>query len=80
MVMLPIPCANRSPVMFDGATEVDIDRRPNRHIGFGSGPHRCLGIHLARSVTDTIEYAREDGENCLRLTKRAPAPPVPGSA
>jgi hypothetical protein len=25
-------------------------------------------------VIDTIEYAREDGENRLRLTKRLPAP------
>jgi sigma-B regulation protein RsbU (phosphoserine phosphatase) len=33
-----------------------------------------LGIHLARSVIDTIEYAREDGENRLRLIKRLPAP------
>jgi len=34
-----------------------------------------LGIHLARSVTDAIAYARENDENCLRLTKRFPPPP-----
>ena len=33
-----------------------------------------LGIHLARSVTDAIEYTREAGENRLRLTKRVPSP------
>jgi cytochrome P450 len=29
----------------DGVT---FDREINRHIAFGSGPHRCLGSHLAR--------------------------------
>jgi anti-sigma regulatory factor (Ser/Thr protein kinase) len=29
-----------------------------------------LGVHLARSVMDTMEYAREDGENRLRLIRR----------
>lgn len=30
----------------DGA--VQLDRQPNRHVGFGMGAHRCLGSHLAR--------------------------------
>ena len=53
---------------------------PDLSIPFSQRAIGGLGIHLARSVTDTIEYAREAGENCLRLTKRAPAPPAPGSA
>jgi cytochrome P450 len=37
----------------DGSThpdpmEVKFDRKPNRHIAFASGIHRCLGSHLAR--------------------------------
>jgi serine/threonine-protein kinase RsbW len=30
------------------------------------------GIELVRRYTDEIRYAREDGENVLRLTKRMP--------
>ena len=30
------------------------------------------GIQLVRRYTDEIRYAREDGENVLRLTKRMP--------
>ena len=27
--------------------EFVIDRKKNNHFGFASGPHRCLGLHLA---------------------------------
>jgi cytochrome P450 len=39
---------NRDPAEFPEADRVIIDRTPNRHIAFGSGPHRCAGSHLAR--------------------------------
>jgi cytochrome P450 len=48
MVMLTIPSANRSPQAFADPLHLDFDRTPNRHVAFGAGPHRCLGIHLAR--------------------------------
>ena len=48
MVYLPIVSANRDPREFDNADQVIIDRQINRHIAFGAGPHRCLGVHLAR--------------------------------
>jgi cytochrome P450 len=40
--------ANRDPAEFERRDELVFDRSPNRHTGFGIGPHRCLGIHLAR--------------------------------
>ncbi|MFT4265401.1 MAG: cytochrome P450 [Nocardioides sp.] len=48
MVQLPIRSATRDATAFEDPYEVDFDRRPNNHIGFGAGPHRCLGSHLAR--------------------------------
>ena len=40
--------ANVDPEAFDNPLEVDLDRSRNAHIGFASGPHRCLGSNLAR--------------------------------
>jgi len=40
--------ANLDPDVFPEPLTVDFTRKPNPHIGFASGTHRCLGSHLAR--------------------------------
>jgi cytochrome P450 len=40
--------ANHDPAEFPDPEEIQLDRSPNRHFAFGTGPHRCLGSHLAR--------------------------------
>jgi cytochrome P450 len=40
--------ANRDPRAYEDAAEFQLDRKRNNHMGFASGPHRCLGQHLAR--------------------------------
>ena len=40
--------ANHDPTAFERPGEIRLDRRPNPHVAFGSGPHTCVGIHLAR--------------------------------
>jgi cytochrome P450 len=47
-IMLPTTAASRDPAAFPDPLTVDFRREPNRHIAFASGPHRCLGSHLAR--------------------------------
>lgn len=47
-LLLLWPSANRDPEEFPNPDELVLDRQPNRHLGFGSGIHRCLGSHLAR--------------------------------
>ncbi len=48
LVSFLIGAANLDEIEFPDAGAVDFDRERNRHLAFGSGPHRCLGSHLAR--------------------------------
>ena len=38
----------RDEAVFEDPHEFRIDRTPNNHLAFGTGPHLCLGMHLAR--------------------------------
>lgn len=47
-VIMPNTLANRDPRVFEHPDMIDLDRKVNRHVTFGVGPHRCVGSHLAK--------------------------------
>ena len=47
-VILSTPSACRDESVFENPDEVVFDRHPNPHLSFVVGPHRCLGMQLAR--------------------------------
>ncbi len=52
LVVAIVGSANRDGVQFTGADALDLARADNKHVGFGRGPHYCLGAPLARLETE----------------------------
>lgn len=48
-VILSVNAANRDVDVFDHAETFDPDRTERGHVGFGHGPHFCIGASLART-------------------------------
>ncbi|WP_018147540.1 cytochrome P450 [Henriciella marina] len=48
-IMALLAAGNVDPRVFDDPLTLNLARRPNRHLGWGGGPHLCLGLHLARA-------------------------------
>jgi pimeloyl-[acyl-carrier protein] synthase len=48
LVCFSFAAANRDPAQFDTPSQLDLARRPNRHLAFGHGLHYCVGAALAR--------------------------------
>jgi cytochrome P450 len=53
-VLLLYASGNRDETEFPNPDDVVLDRYPNRHLGFGMGPHRCLGSHLAKAQMSVV--------------------------
>lgn len=53
-LMLSWLSANRDPAVFDRADEVVLDREVNPHLAFGVGAHRCIGLHMARTLFQVL--------------------------
>jgi len=47
-VMMLYASANRDERVFKNPAQFDVTRNPKDHLGFGSGIHMCIGMHLAQ--------------------------------
>ena len=72
--------AGRGPDRWPDPDAFDIDREAGAHMGFGGGPHLCLGMHLARLEMEVGVAAVLDLLPGVRLDGDAPVPEVSGYA
>lgn len=70
--------ANRDPSRWDNPDVFDPTRPAQNHLGFGMGPHRCLGMEVAIQEMVTALNGLMDRFPNMRLDSNAPAPQVLG--
>lgn len=62
-----LPAANRDERVFERPQDFRLDRHPNRHLGFGNGPHHCLGAALARAELAAVLRILAEQVRSVRL-------------
>ena len=72
--------ANRDSSRWEDADRYDLFRQPKGHIAFATGPHLCLGIHLARMEMRAVLECLLDRLPGLHLDPDAEAPEIVGLA
>lgn len=71
--------ANRDEDIFENPDEFDIDRPQRINLGFGAGPHLCLGMQVAKAEMEAMLNALLDRLPHLRLDPDAPPPKIVGA-
>lgn len=70
--------ANRDPLRWENPDVYDIYRPLQSHLGFGMGPHRCLGMEVAKQEMISAINALMDRYPNMTLDTDAPAPELLG--
>ena len=71
MVQVSLGSANRDETRWENPDRFDLFRPPKQHMAFAFGPHRCLGMDLARMETEVVLNALLDRLPDLRLDPEA---------
>lgn len=71
-VSLNWAAANRDPEEFDQPDDIRIERMPNPHVAFGSGPHACLGATHARALIRSLLDGLCDRPLTLEILEEEP--------
>jgi cytochrome P450 len=66
VVLLPTYLASRDPAAYENPHSVDIDRGA-RSVTFATGPHTCLGVHLAKREIKIVLESFLARFKCIRL-------------
>lgn len=78
VVHLSLGAASRDPARWEHPDDYDISRPATPSLGFGGGPHICLGMHVARAEMHTAIDALLDRLVDLRLDPDAEPPEIIG--
>lgn len=70
--------ANRDPLRWENPDVFDIYRPLQSHLGFGMGPHRCLGMEVAKQEMISAINALMDRYPNMTLDTTAPQPELLG--
>lgn len=66
-VLTLMAAANRDPEQFSRPDELVLDRSPNKHLGFGWGPHACLGTLFGQLAVKQLVLGLLDAPEPLKL-------------
>jgi len=77
-VFLCLGAANHDPAVWDHPDDYDIFRPKAHHLGFGIGPHRCLGVDVAKQEMVAAINGLMDRWPRLRLDPDLPRPQFVG--